>query len=132
MPACPPARLPACPPAWLLLAAGCWLLAACPYSLLTNHNLFGSKVDTSPPSCGKVLDGAGVDWRFVGPTALSAIRVDAKGLVAFGHLTISWDGFADWGSGIEGYSAAVVPATQTSSARFVQMGLAQSFRALPV
>ena len=112
------------------------------YSLLTVHNNAGGwqsgwsdgfSIDISGPTCGAIQDGPGFDRRFVGPTVLGANFVTGEDdqIVALGAMPVSWDGFSDLYSGIDGYAAAIVPEALhgqafANNSDFVDVGLAGS------
>ena len=114
------------------------------YPLLTVLNYAGNwqsawsdgfVVDVSAPNCGVIMDGAGVDRQFVGPTLLEArfVMGDDNQIAALGTMRLTWDGFTDAYSGVAGYAAAIVPAGvlgvadgNSSDVGFTDVGLGSS------
>lgn len=69
----------------------------------------GFTIDISAPRCGTVIDGQAYQMAYLGPANIPNLvwsGVDQRSAV--GELHVAWENFKDFGSGIAGYTVAVV------------------------
>ena len=76
------------------------------YSLLEVYNYAGGWqtltspgviIDTTPPSCGQIFDGQGIDYLYIGPTKAGANVIETEnGTAVVGQLFTLWTRFSDW------------------------------------
>jgi hypothetical protein len=69
----------------------------------------GFAIDTSAPRCGTVIDGQAYQMGYLGPSNIpNLIWTGVDQRAAVGELHVAWLNFKDFGSGIAGYTVAVV------------------------